>query len=147
VYYSFGPQFHYDECGSALDHSNDLSQIVQDVKSWTLNGQVNIVGHSIGGLDARVYLDKSGTHDVANLIMIGTPNGGDPLANEGVAAAETANIFLPGFDFFTNSSCRPALDNLVIGADATKAMEIESTKYYTIYGDWNPSFAMSTIWT
>lgn len=139
VYYSFGPQFRYDECGSASDHSNDLSQIVQEVKSRTLSDRVNIVGHSKGGLDARVFLDKSGTHDVANLIMIGTPNGGDPLANEGVAAAETANFFLPGFDFFINSSCRPALDNFAIGADATKAMENENTKYYTIYGDWNPS--------
>ena len=81
-------QFRYDECGSALDHSNDLSQIVQDVKSWRLNDQVNMVSHSKGGLDARVYLDKSGTHDVANLIMIGTPNGGNPLANEVVAAAK-----------------------------------------------------------
>ena len=58
VYYFFGLQFRYDECGSALDHSNDLSQIVQDVKSWTLNDQVNMVGHSKGGLDARVYLAK-----------------------------------------------------------------------------------------
>ena len=41
-----------------------------------------MVGHSKGGLDARVYLANSGTHDVANLIMIGTPNGGNPLANE-----------------------------------------------------------------
>jgi pimeloyl-ACP methyl ester carboxylesterase len=147
VYYFFGLQFRYDECGSALDHSNDLAQIVQDVKSWTLNDQVNMVGHSKGGLDARVYLAKSGTHDVANLIMIGTPNGGNPLVNElvAVAAAKTANIFLPGFELVINSSCRPALDNLAIGADATKAIENESTKYYTIYGDWNPSLPCPLI--
>ncbi|HEY7573343.1 MAG TPA: hypothetical protein VH796_18445 [Nitrososphaeraceae archaeon] len=140
VYYFFGLQFRYDECGSALDHSNDLAQIVQDVKNWTLNDQVNMVGHSKGGLDARVYLANSDTHDVANLIMIGTPNGGNPLANELMAAAaKTVSIFLPGFDLVINSSCRPALDNLAIGADATKAMENESTNYYTIYGDWNPT--------
>jgi triacylglycerol lipase len=146
VYYFFGLQFRYDECGSALDHSNDLSQIVQDVKNWTLNDQVNMVGHSKGGLDARVYLANSRTRDVANLIMIGTPNGGNPLANELLAAAaKTASIFLPGFELFINSSCRPALDNLATGADATKTMENESTKYYTIYGDWNPSLPCPLI--
>lgn len=96
---------------------------------------------------ARVYLAKGGIHDVANLIMIGTPNGGNPLANEllAAAAAETTSIFLPGFELFINSSCRPALDNLAVGADATKAMENKSTKYYTIYGDWNPSLPCPLI--
>jgi len=30
-----------DQCGSALDHSNDLVQIVQDVNYWTLNYHVS----------------------------------------------------------------------------------------------------------
>jgi hypothetical protein len=30
-----------------------------------------IVGHSKGGLDARVFLDITDTKDIANLIMIG----------------------------------------------------------------------------
>ena len=100
VYYFFGLQFRYDQCGSALDHANDLPHIVQDVKSWTLNNRVNMVAHSKGGLDARVYLANSRTHDVANLIMIGTPNGGNPLANELLAAAaRTASIFLQALNW------------------------------------------------
>jgi triacylglycerol esterase/lipase EstA (alpha/beta hydrolase family) len=51
--------FSDDECGSALDHSHELSQIVQQVRSWTPHNQVNIVGHSKGGLDARQYLADS----------------------------------------------------------------------------------------
>ena len=44
--------------------------------------KVNIVGHSKGGLDARVFLAHNITRDdVANLIMIGTPNAGSPLAD------------------------------------------------------------------
>ena len=44
--------------------------------------KVNIVGHSKGGLDARVYLaDNITRNDVANLIMIGTPNAGSPIAD------------------------------------------------------------------
>lgn len=120
-----------DPCGSALDHANELAQIVKKVKTMTGQNQVNIVGHSKGGLDARLYLANSGTHDVANLIMIGTPNGGDPLANE-------AATFSPLFNFF-NISCRPALFDLETGADDTIVMNSPHTNHYTIYGDWNPS--------
>jgi pimeloyl-ACP methyl ester carboxylesterase len=124
--------FSDDECGSALAHADELSQIVQEVKSWTTHNQVNIVGHSKGGLDAREYLADSGAGDVANLIMIGTPNGGDILANE-IASN-------PGLNFdFINLSCRPALYDIEIGAADTVAPENENTKYYTIAGDWNPS--------
>jgi pimeloyl-ACP methyl ester carboxylesterase len=122
-----------DECGTAVDHANEPNQIIQKVKSLTQQNQVNIVGHSKGGLDARVYLAQSGTRDVANLIMIGTPNGGDPLANEEAG-------FPPFFDF-SNFFCRPALYDLEIGADDTKAQDNHNTKYFTIYGDWNPSLA------
>ena len=48
-----------DECGLAIDHGIELGQIVQQVRSLTGQNQVNIVGHSKGGLDARVYLDQS----------------------------------------------------------------------------------------
>src|SRR5689334_3749868 len=123
-----------DECGRATDHSTELSQIVQEVRSLTGQNQVNIVGHSKGGLDARVYLDQSHTHNVANLIMIGTPNRGDPLANE---AASIPPFFFDISNFF----CRPALDDLKTGSDATNAHDNPNTKYFTIYGDWNPSLA------
>jgi hypothetical protein len=123
-----------DECGLAVDHGRELSQIVQEVKSLTGQNQVNMVGHSKGGLDARVYLDQSHTHDVANLIMIGTPNRGDPLANEAAS--------IPPFFFdLTNFFCIPALYDLKIGADDTNTQDNHNTNYYTIYGDWNPSLA------
>jgi hypothetical protein len=118
----FGPQVRYDECGSALDHANDLDQLVQKVKSWTQNNQVNIVAHSKGGLDARVYLDKSSTENVANLIMIGTPNMGDPIAD-----------WLSPFD-----QCTPAADDLRTDADSIMAKENTHTNYYTIAGIWAP---------
>ena len=37
--------------------------------------QINIVAYSKGGLEARAYLANNlSNNDVANLIMIGTPN-------------------------------------------------------------------------
>ena len=87
--------------------------------SQTGQHQVNIVGHSKGGLDARVYL-VNGTHDVANLIMIGTPNAGSPLV-------QSSNI------------CAPARYDLKPGAPDTLVKMNPNTKYYTIAGNWNPS--------
>ena len=68
-----------DKCGSTLEHASELREIVQNILSSSGSEKVNIVAHSKGGLDSRVFL-ASGTDDVANLIMIGTPNLGMPLS-------------------------------------------------------------------
>jgi pimeloyl-ACP methyl ester carboxylesterase len=111
-----------DECGSAVSHANQLGQIIQKVKSLTGQNQVNIAAHSKGGLDARVYLASSGTSDIANLIMIGTPNAGDPLADL----------------FHTSDQCKPAVFDLETGAPDTMASKNTHTNYYTIAGECLP---------
>jgi pimeloyl-ACP methyl ester carboxylesterase len=107
-----------DSCGSAMDHAIELSQIVQQVRQETGSERVNIVGFSKGGLDARVYL-QGGTDDVANLIMIGTPNAGSPLA----------------VIYSDEEWCLPAGDDLKPGSDATQAIQNLNTNYHTISGD------------
>src|SRR5215207_1533075 len=107
-----------DKCGSAAEHAKELSKIIGQIKDETGQNKVNIVGHSKGGLDARVYLANE-TKDVANLVMIGTPNAGSPLA-------ESSEI------------CTPAVYALRPGAAATEVKMNPNTKYYTIAGDWNP---------
>jgi len=107
-----------DKCGSSAEHAKELSKIIGQVKDETGKNKVNIVGHSKGGLDARVYLANN-TKDVANLVMIGTPNAGSPLA-------ESSEI------------CTPAVYDLRPGAAATEVKMNPNTKYYTIAGDWNP---------
>ena len=108
----------YDACGSAPDHAIQLNAIVQEMKRMTGKEQVNIVSHSKGGLDARLYLANSGISDVANLIMIGTPNAGSPLA-------------------FSNNLCSPAVFDIRPGALATTAARNQHTNYHTIAGDWD----------
>jgi hypothetical protein len=81
--------------------------------------KINIVGHSKGGLDARIFLDITDTKDIANLIMIGTPNAGSIVAE-------------------TNNACSPAVSDSRPRANATKAIINPNTKYYTIAGDWMP---------
>jgi uncharacterized alpha/beta hydrolase family protein len=115
-----------DKCGTASDHAKELSNIIEDLKRRTGANQVNIVGHSKGGLDARVYLSNItiSNSNVANLIMIGTPNAGSPLAN-------------------TNNICSPAVQDLRPEAADTKAIRNPNTNYYTIAGDWNPSLLVN----
>jgi pimeloyl-ACP methyl ester carboxylesterase len=109
----------YDACGSAADHAIQLNAIVQEMKRMTGKDQVNIVSHSKGGLDARVYLANNLLNDdVANLIMIGTPNAGSPLA-------------------FSNDLCAPAVFDIRPGAPATIAARNQHTNYHTIAGDWD----------
>jgi len=122
-----------DKCGTATDHADELNEIVQGVKNITHQKQVNLVGHSKGGLDARVYLAKSQTHDVANLIMIGTPNGGSPLAD-----FITSFISLIPSSNSSSFFCTPALYDWKTDAQATQVRENPHTSYYTIYGNWNP---------
>jgi pimeloyl-ACP methyl ester carboxylesterase len=122
-----------DECGSAKAHAEELNEIVQIVKNKAHQKHVNLVGFSKGGLDARVYLAESQTLDVANLIMIGTPNRGSPLA-------DLINYFISLIPWFDLSSifCTPALYDWKTDAQATRVRENPHTSYYTIYGNWNP---------
>jgi len=117
---SFNFLFDYDACGSAEKHSKDIEQIVQLVKDVTEQDKVNIVAHSKGGLDARVYLDDTNTPDVANLIMIGTPNAGGLFAD--------SNVFNP------LETCIPAAWDLTSFAPSTRANQNLHTNYYTIAG-------------
>jgi uncharacterized alpha/beta hydrolase family protein len=116
-YYTITFQESDDKCGMASAHALELGKRVDEIlRNSPEYKQVNIVGHSKGGIDARVYL-ANGTRSVANLIMIGTPNNGTPMA-------ERTNV------------CAPAIWDVLPGAAATKAGMNPNTKYYTIAGDW-----------
>ncbi len=109
-----------------MTHANELGQIIQKVKSLTGQNKVNIVAHSKGGLDARVYLNNTNNKDVANLIMIGTPNAGSTLA-------------------LSNNLCAPAVFDIRPGALDTKTVENKNNRYFTIAGDWKPYILCSAF--
>jgi pimeloyl-ACP methyl ester carboxylesterase len=116
-YYTITFQESDDKCGMAIAHAVELGKLVDEIlRNPPGYEQVNIVGHSKGGIDARVYL-ANGTQSVANLIMIGTPNNGTPMAER-------------------TSVCAPAVWDVLPEAEATKAGMNPNTKYYTISGDW-----------
>jgi pimeloyl-ACP methyl ester carboxylesterase len=126
--------FSDDDCGTSMDHALEIAQIVDRVKEMAGEEQVNIVAHSKGGLDARVYLSDANISDVKNVIMIGTPNGGGPLADTVVAFYHLSKDDPPN-SFF----CTPALFDLETSSDTINAGQNPHTDYYTIFGDWSPS--------
>jgi pimeloyl-ACP methyl ester carboxylesterase len=110
-----------DECGSAADHAIQLNQIVRDFKEEARAEKINIVTHSKGGLDTRVYLaNNPSSDDVANLIMIGTPNEGSPLADR----------------YYHSDDCKPAVYDLRTTSPVLGVEKNEHTIYYTIASNW-----------
>jgi hypothetical protein len=58
-----------------------LAEYIANVKAMTEAEQVDLVVHSMGGLISRYYIDRlMDERDVAQLIMLGTPNGGSNCA-------------------------------------------------------------------
>jgi triacylglycerol lipase len=54
-----------------------------------IDRRVNIIAHSMGGLDARLALSRFGLHEhVASLTTIGTPHHGTPLADAAFVLGE-----------------------------------------------------------
>lgn len=110
-----------DSCGSLNQHAQELSQIIRDYKLANGVGKINIVAHSKGGLDARVYLANNPSDDsVANLIMIGTPNRGSPMADRD----------------YQDDPCKPAVFDLLTNSSSLHVPKNTHTKYYTIAGNW-----------
>lgn len=62
-----------------------LGRHIEDICERTGQAQVDVVGHSLGGLIARYYVQRlGGDHRVRTLVTLGTPHGGTsvvPLAN------------------------------------------------------------------
>jgi pimeloyl-ACP methyl ester carboxylesterase len=89
--------------------AGELKSVIDAIKRFTGAPKVILVGHSLGGLAARAYIQGIGENrqgatiayggDVAALIMISTPNQGSVLANisgrpesRACVIADTANL-------------------------------------------------------
>jgi len=81
------------ELGSIQSNADLIAgRISSSLDRWGVK-KVNIVCHSKGGLDSRHYVETA--DNVANVIQIGTPNGGSPIADFVQKASLTALGILP----------------------------------------------------
>jgi triacylglycerol lipase len=61
-----------------------VHEAVKQLLQSSGQSQLILVGHSMGGLVARSYLRKFGTHQIAKVITLGTPHHGTLLAKLGI---------------------------------------------------------------
>src|SRR5439155_6766729 len=74
---------------SVQERAAELAAAVRSVDAK----RVNLVAHSLGGLDARYAISKLGLHDrVASLVTLGTPHRGTPVADFGIAVADPLGL-------------------------------------------------------
>ena len=58
------------------DYALQVAQAVDEILRVTGAGQLVLIGHSMGGLISRAYLDQFGADKVAHVITLGTPHLG-----------------------------------------------------------------------
>jgi pimeloyl-ACP methyl ester carboxylesterase len=133
--------------------AGELKSVIDAIKRFTGAPKVILIGHSLGGLAARAYIQGIGQNrqgatiayggDVAALIMISTPNQGSVLANisgrpesEACVIADTANLrdLQPSSPLLAQLNSRPwpagtAVDSIVsnnAGRDSDDVVTVES---------------------
>ncbi|MFN2274333.1 MAG: choice-of-anchor X domain-containing protein, partial [Anaerolineales bacterium] len=99
--------------------------------------KVNLIGHSKGGIDARHYAENAS--DVEQLIQLGTPNAGTPLAD----VAQSSAIVLTGFTgaSMINAMAGPAGFQLTTGYMTRYNLMHggnSNARYTAVAGDYDP---------
>ncbi len=108
-----------------------VAQKVDALRHAGGSDQVHLVGHSMGGIIARNYLQlRGGAGKVGRCIFLGTPNQGSKLAP--FAVSGLGKLLLPGSDFLQHLESAPLPfgtefislssrhDNLVIPCEAAR---------------------------
>ncbi|HRL76689.1 MAG TPA: alpha/beta fold hydrolase [Candidatus Accumulibacter phosphatis] len=95
------------------DYVEPLARRIDAVLAQTGADRLLLVGHSMGGLVARRYLQRCGSARVARLVTLGTPHQGSQLAH--IGAGENARQMRPRSDWLPAlANPAPLLDTVVI---------------------------------
>lgn len=81
--------FYYDWRAQVVSNTGALTDLInQDSQAGE---KVNLVGHSMGGLLGREYLESAAGEKLNSLLTVGTPHGGSALAYPAWAGGEVWN--------------------------------------------------------
>ncbi|NRA44460.1 MAG: alpha/beta fold hydrolase [Oligoflexales bacterium] len=76
-----------DPIGSIAERARQLGAQIDEIRRITGKDKVNIIAHSMGGLDSRFLISELGYQDkIASVSMISTPNRGSYIADIVVSA-------------------------------------------------------------
>ncbi|MEZ4368857.1 MAG: alpha/beta fold hydrolase [Kofleriaceae bacterium] len=80
--------FEYWTLGRTSTAARELARFVDEVRAATGAAEVDLIGHSMGGLVGRYYVGLGGGDGVVkHLVTIGSPHGGTEMSRFGVGRA------------------------------------------------------------
>lgn len=83
-----------------------LAKRVDELRQTNGRKKVHLIGHSMGGIIARNYLQiRGGAHKVDQCLLIATPNGGSKLAP--FALSSLGRLLMPGSPFLQRLATTP----------------------------------------
>jgi len=128
-----------------------LAQFIADVRARTGAPKVHLIGHSMGGLNARAYVESAlYQDDVASVTTLGSPHAGvylwrDFLVREidGGSAEPSARELLPEhMTLFNRTHTRPPdVPYYLLAGDITRQGGLEFLDF------WPPSDGIITLWS
>ena len=95
--------FEYWSLGRAATAAKRLADYIEEVRAATEADQVDVIGHSMGGVVARYYVSLLGGDGVVkHLVTIGTPHAGTDVSSIGIGR--------PAKELILNSSLMQRLE-------------------------------------
>jgi triacylglycerol esterase/lipase EstA (alpha/beta hydrolase family) len=129
------------------NNTSELRQAIDRIAASTGSAEVDVVAHSMGGLDTRLYLDQ-GNEKVDKLVMIATPNGGSVLADIELTFRDLGVPFIPRTDDplvrQALTDCSEVRDNnnpLVAQLNKTWSRQKDRANIFLITGNGRPTLA------
>ncbi len=155
--------FYYDWRQPVSTNANSLTS---KINSFTIpDEKINLVGHSMGGLVERKYLEDNAGGKASSLLTIGSPHKGDALAypawsggdiwDDNFLSKIATTILLRRCDsLFTNSreivqNQIPSIHNFLPTYDYlkdTKTKVIEPEGSMTLHNSWLPTSFAAPFW-
>lgn len=115
--------------GSLVSQSNNLKITIDKILANNSDAEIFIVGHSMGGLIGRHYLENNNNKNISSLIMIATPHKGTYLAKMGIGRC--SREITPESTFIKNLKKQPINKSINILSDGDNMIcPRESAKYF-----------------